>query len=492
MSTNRFVCRLDSCRVQIRTPSHDALLFASSEVPVEEAAISDLVSFCTLADTIREIPASFAPSPLFLGRVVVTPDFHKGSGIAVGTTFEAGGFVVPRCVGKDIGCGMALFVLDLTQEEWARIGARLDSLLRAIFFEGRRDLALSSLQRTAIFEDGLAGLLSIPRPETGLWTHWDKEAVEASLGRFHSGSIASGGTHELFAEFIAGSRGAFTHDDQLGSIGGGNHFVEIQEIAATPEGSTARAWGLKPGAMTLMIHSGSVGIGAQTGAVFDELARKAHPKSHPFPRHGFAILPLEGPCAPLAKSYLSTMRAAANFAAANRFFLGLMALSALSEAIGRCVHGTLLWDAPHNLAWDHGDGTILHRKGACPAEGPSDAFPWGHPVIVPGSMGADSFLLRSEGSSEALFSCCHGAGRTVGRQAGRKGTEAEIANLRVVSKLSPELARQRPDIARVAAESLMEEAPSCYKDVGPIIDTIAQAGIATPVARLRPLLTIKG
>ena len=135
---------------------------------------------------------------------------------------------------------------------------------------------------------------------------------------------------------------------------------------------------------------------------------------------------------------------------------------------------------------------MIHRKGACPAEGPAgDAdFPWGHPVIIPGSMGASSYVLRGHGSVASLCSACHGAGRLAPRQQARQGSAAELEPLRVVTKIDGR--RLRRDVREEWERSLLEEAPSRYKAVTPVIETMVGADVASKVARLWPLLTIKG
>jgi tRNA-splicing ligase RtcB (3'-phosphate/5'-hydroxy nucleic acid ligase) len=174
-----------------------------------------------------------------------------------------------------------------------------------------------------------------------------------------------------------------------------------------------------------------------------------------------------------------------------------MVVRALTEALGREVEARLVYDAPHNLIWDHGDHRMIHRKGACPADGAADlggnadpAFPWGHPVIIPGSMGSSSYVLRGHGSVASLCSACHGAGRLAPRQQSRQGSTAELETLRVVTKVDGR--RLRRDVRDEWERSLLEEAPSRYKDVTPVIATVVDADVASKVARLWPLLTIKG
>lgn len=209
------------------------------------------------------------------------------------------------------------------------------------------------------------------------------------------------------------------------------------------------------------------------------------------------------PHARLAAEYLDAMRNAANFAFANRLCLGLMAIRALSEVVGRPIGSSLVYDAPHNLIWEPDDqagNRHLHRKGACPAMGPSLGMfeHTGHPVIIPGSMGSASYVLAGEGNESALCSACHGAGRGLTRgQAVHvpEGTyEREVLPLRVITAIDPEApqVRGRRDILGRHRQRLLEEAPGAYKDITPVVQTVEDAGVARRVARLAPIMTVKG
>lgn len=484
--------RLDANRVRVCASNDvDITLFANQRVFLDPASVDEIRIFATLSDTLAALNTSgfFADAPARLDRIVLTPDFHRGAGIPVGTVLDARNFVLPKAVGTDIGCGMRLMTIDVTDAEFARLGDNLDRRLRHIFFEGGRNIPMSAAQRTAMFRDGIHGLLQCPHAGEGVWTRWDARTQEADLLRTHRlGALPTEGVFSL-DDFITGSGQAFSRDGQIGSIGGGNHFVEIQRVEDIFDGATARAWGLKKGAITIMAHSGSVGIGHLMGAHFSDEAKAAFPRGAKRPEHGFYPLPVG---APVGRRYLSAMGNAANFASANRLFLGLMAVRALSEALGREVEARLVYDAPHNLIWDEGSGQMIHRKGACPADGPSDdaAFPFGHPVIIPGSMGASSYVLRGHGATGSLCSACHGAGRLAPRQQARRGSTTELEPLRIVTKVDQR--RLRRDVRAGWERSLLEEAPSRYKDVMPVIETVTGAGIASRVARLWPLLTVKG
>jgi len=483
------------------TNNLDVTLFATPEVLIDQASIDEIVSFSRLQDTVESLNGTgfFGDVAAGIERVVLTPDFHRGAGIPVGTVFMANGFVVPKAVGNDIGCGMRLLSTDVGPDELARLDARFDARLRHIFFEGGRDVALSPLQREGVLGHGIQALLDGGRPESSTWAMLDRDNELSDLMRCHAlGGFASDDV-AMFADFIRGSASNptdFTRDDQTGSVGGGNHFVEIQEVLKASDGGTAWRWGLTLGTVTIMAHSGSVGLGHQVGTRFMDLAREIHPGGRR-PEHGFHVLPTDGSHGGQATAYLAGMRAAANFAFVNRLFLGLMVLRAMSETLGRRVEARLVHDAPHNLIWSEGQHRHLHRKGACPALGADDLdpeFPDGHPVIVPGSMGDSSWVLKGRGNQASFCSACHGAGRIAPRGAARKARPDEMSGIRVVGKIDPdgEMIRRRPDIAAEWRRSMLEEAPGAYKPVTPIIDAVAKAGIADPVAELRPILTVKG
>lgn len=508
--------RVDDTRVSIDNPyGVPVTLFANSEVSIESEAVEQLLGFVSLAGTLDEIATAERAGTIepFLGdadpalqRVVVTPDFHRGSGIPVGTVAEARQFVVPQAVGNDVCCGMRLLVTDITQEELAPHLESLPGPLRHTFFRGGRDLPMSPRQREALLREGLWGLheTSSDNADKGLWKLYDSRQQESDLSRVHFQGVLPAKQLFAFDDYVQGSGASDGRDTQIGSVGGGNHFVELQ-VVEDIFGGTAHEWGLKRGAVTIMAHSGSVGLGHAVGGFFNDKARAIFPSRLARPEHGFWPLPARGPHAALAARYLDAMRNAANFAFGNRLFLGLMATRVLGEVLGRPVTSRLVYDAPHNLVWDEerGPGLYLHRKGACPALGPAPdtTSPFrftGHPVIIPGSMGASSYVLAGAGAEGALSSACHGAGRSLSRGDSRRFDEERAAEalgrLRIVTPVDPKSAevRLRRDVMAEYEGRLKEEAPYAYKDITPVINTVESAGVAGKVARLWPLLTIKG
>jgi RNA-splicing ligase RtcB len=514
------VVRIDDARLQIDHPDGVPMtLFATPEVPIEDDAVVQAVDFARLAGTLAEVDrrqraGTIAPfwgdAPGRLARVVLTPDLHKGSGIPVGTVAECHRFVVPQAVGNDICCGMRLVVTDVTADELAPHLDGLSRPLRHLFFSGGRDVPLSPRQREAILRAGLAGLAETydDNAALGLWRGGDGLALAAELPRVHQGGgVPARGLHS-FGDWVRSSGGAHGRDAQIGSIGGGNHFVELQVVDEIADGAIAHAWGVGRGKVAIMAHSGSVGLGHLVGGHFADRARALFPTGVPHPGHGFFVLPTGGPHAAIAAAYLDALANAANFAFVNRLVLARMAVRALADVLGREIEARVVHDAPHNLIWpgagDGDDDTYLHRKGACPALGPdpdggAGPFAWsGHPVIIPGSMGAASWLLAGDGNRDALASACHGAGRSVARGAARHVDPDAWAQardtLRVVTPVDVDdpILRRRRDVMARHDDRLKEEGPWAYKDVTPVIDTVARAGVARRVARLWPLLTIKG
>jgi tRNA-splicing ligase RtcB (3'-phosphate/5'-hydroxy nucleic acid ligase) len=491
-------------------------LFANRDVPIELEAVEQALGFVGLQGTIDAIWAAERAgktSPFWgdtagrLERVVLTPDFHRGGGIPVGTVAEANGFVVPQAVGNDVCCGMRLLVTDITRDELAPHLDAIHRPLRAVFFQGQREIPMSPRQREALLREGLWGILETraDNANTGIWRHYDARTQEADLARVHFQGVLPANGIFAFADYVASSGAIDGRDSQIGSIGGGNHFVELQTIDEILDGSVAHTWGVNAGAITIMAHSGSVGLGHPVGGYFLDQARAIYPAELKHPDHGFYVIPTSGPHAALGAKYLDAMRNAANFAFGNRLLLGLMTVRVLSEVLGRDVEARLIYDAPHNLIWDDQDrGVHLHRKGACPALGGDPSLtgsPFrftGHPVIIPGSMGAASYLLAGQGNEAAMCSACHGAGRSLSRGKSRHVDERTYADtfsrLRVVTPIDPTApdVRLRRDVLAEYHNRLKEEAPYAYKDISPIVQTVEDAAIAKRVARMWPLLTIKG
>jgi len=492
---DRRLNRIDGSRLTIINQYNiQATLFANEQVAVERIALDELFALLELADTVQKVaevaPRYFDRTPK-IEQIAITPDFHKAAGIPVGTVMRTSGFIIPQAIGNDINCGMRLHTTTLSAE---RVQSSLDALetaFRHAYFEGGRDIPMTGVQRDAIFRRGLTGLYdTAPSKDkaTGIWQAWNIRKFSSPLRRIEqNGTMPAERTFGL-ADFI-GKPNQLTRDSQIGSIGGGNHFVEIQVIDKVIDRNQAWAWGLKQGMVTVMVHSGSVGIGHLCGTVFRDKVKEIYPKTLKHPDNGIFILPSGEEHQEVASLFWDCLGNASNFAFANRFFLALIALDRLGKVLGD-FEDNLLYDAPHNLVWRDGE-SFLHRKGATTARADE-------PVLVPGSMGSSSFILVGAGNSEALESASHGAGRALSRGEAAHGYNEEfdefLKKFRVVTPL--DMRRQdlrgRMDILSKKMADLKGEAPHAYKGIGPIVETLEAAGIARPVVELRPLMTIKG
>jgi len=487
---------------------------AGPDVPIESVAIDELLTVLETADTLRGLADATPGLDIEprIDRVVCTPDFHKGAGIPIGTVLRTVGALIPQAVGNDINCGMRVEATSVTVDQVRPHLDRLERRLRHLFFEGGRQIGLTARQREGLLRDGLPGLLAdgVPAgsPGTGdqggtgpgAWGQLGPDDLGDFGGRLHSAGYPVSSA-DGFRDWIT-SGGGTSYDSIIGSVGGGNHFAELQYVSAVHDGATAYAWGLTPGQVVLMVHSGSLSLGHQANATGLDQARAGWPRSVPVPRNRILPMLLDEASAPGRQRYLTAFANAANFAIGNRFFLALMLRAGLAEVTGE-LGSRLVHDAPHNLLWSEPDGTVLHRKGATPAGGadgtgqrPIDLY--GEPVIVPGSMGAPSYLLRGLGNPRALASACHGAGRSIPRGAAARGSDAELdaflREFRVVTPLDhrdPAVAARR-DIVDAWRRDLKQEAPWAYKEVRPVVESLRGAGVAEPVVELQPILTVKG
>jgi tRNA-splicing ligase RtcB len=463
-------------------------------------------------ETIRAAePDFFQDNQAGIEEIAVTPDFHKGSGVPIGTVLKARGFVCPQMPGKDVNCGMRLYTTDLLEDKVRRKLDALEKSIRHVFFEGGRQIPMTRTQRAAMLQQGLAGVLSTAGElkNQGLWRYYDPAQQERDLARVNGRGALM--TDRIFGlgDFTGSDEASF--DAQIGSIGGGNHFVEVQVVEKISDRQTAYNWGLKPGMTVVMVHSGSVSIGHLTGMHFADIVRRIYPKNLKEPKNKLFPLPASERHRCHWDDFWASFANAVNFAFVNRLFLGLMMRACLTEAVGE-HEMRLLYDTGHNMIWpDHDTSNasptqgqvFLHRKGACPARSAAQMagteFAYlGEPVIVPGSMGASSFLLAGLGSTMSLASASHGAGRSLSRgdalHASDEALREFLNHFRIVTPIDPRRAdlRGRRDIIQKWEEEVKKEAPWAYKDISSIIETQTAGGVAQVVAELRPVLTAKG
>ncbi|MQA99182.1 MAG: hypothetical protein GEU78_02635 [Actinobacteria bacterium] len=440
-------------------------------------------------DRAVEQVANVATLPGIVGASLAMPDIHWGYGFPIGgvaaTDPAAHGVISPGGVGFDIGCGVRLVRTSLpwTAEVRPKIGELVDTVARRVprGVGGKGRLPIRPSEVDDVCRDGVRFALS-------RGAGWEEDA-EYTEDR---GALPDPRPSELSDR--AKERGA----PQLGSLGAGNHFLEIQVVDQIRDKRAAEVMDIHEGNVCVMVHSGSRGIGHQacTDHVkkIDGLMRGL---DIDVPDRQLACVPLEHPA---AESYLGAMDAAGNFAKANRQVLTHAAREAFAAVFKRTAGElgmSVVYDISHNLAKMERhdiDGkerlVCVHRKGATRALGPGHTElpdPYdeiGQPVVVPGSMGSASYLLVGRASSRSFASTCHGAGRAMSRTQAKKRMTGE------------ELKRQLEDqgilVARSKWKLLAEEAPYAYKDSTEVVDTCEGAGLSKVVARLRPVGVIKG
>lgn len=397
---------------------------------------------------------------------VLMPDAHEGYGFPIGGVAafsEKTGVISPGGIGYDINCGVRLLVSDISSEE---IHPHVGKLSRAIYEEvpsgvGRGGrLNLKGAEFDAVLENGASRLL-----EMGYGERDDLENLE-SFGRLADADV------KLVSE-NAKARGR----DQLGTMGAGNHFVEVETVENIFDEEAAKKFGLFAGQAVVSIHTGSRGLGHQIATDYIKLMMKALPK------YDIELPDRELACAPFnseeGRDYFRAMSAGANFAWANRQLIAWEVRKAWSEILGE-AGGKLrtLYDVAHNIAKIE-NGLVVHRKGA------TRAFP-GQPVLIPGSMGTGSYVLIGQEKSltESFGSSCHGAGRLMSRAKAKKFFNG--------SELKKNMERSGIAVNSGSLSGLAEEAPGAYKNVDEVVEVIHRAGIAKKVARLKPVAVIKG
>ena len=441
-------------------------------------------------DKALEQVANVAFLPGIVNNSFAMPDIHWGYGFPIGgvaaTDIDEGGVISPGGVGFDINCGVRLLKTNL---EYDDIKDKLEDLIYRLFSDVPAGVGSSGNIKVGAKEEKEI-LLKGARwaVEKGFGTEDDLECTE------ENGEIQG-------ADPQAVSERAFQRGKaQSGTLGSGNHFLEVQEIDQLYDREASDTLGLNLGQVVVMIHSGSRGFGYQ---VCDDYSRKM---VESLEKYKINVPDRQLACAPVnsseAKAYLGAMRCAANYAWANRQCLMHLTRQAFEKVFGSSWQKLgmfLIYDVAHNIAKIEKHKVngqerklCVHRKGATRAFGP--AHPdvperyrkIGQPVIIPGDMGRNSYLLvgTEKAMQETFGSCCHGAGRLKSRTASAKSTSVDI--------LLKELNSKGIIVKASGRNTLVEEAPTAYKDVNEVVDVVANAGIGKRVCRMRPLGVIKG
>jgi tRNA-splicing ligase RtcB len=453
-------------------------------VPARVFADSELLEAIEGDNSLEQLQ-NVATLPGIVGAALAMPDVHQGYGFPVGgvaATLAPDGVVSPGGVGYDINCGVRLLALPIAREE---LGERAEALVHEISRSApagagkNGGLTLSDKLFDRVLGEGPAALVE----ERGIGEPLDVEHTESH------GCLPGADPSAVSERARTRGRG------QLGTIGSGNHFIELQHVDEVHHDHAAAAFGLRTGQVTVLIHSGSRGLGHQVCS--DHVRRM----DQALERFGIRLPDRQLSCAPAsspeAQAYLAAMAAAANFAFANRHVMAHRVREAVSATLGAEVASETkqVYDVAHNVAKleEHdGRSVWVHRKGATRAfpagspDIPEDYSEVGQPVFIPGSMGTSSFVLRGlPGSLERSFgTTCHGAGRRMSRTAAKR--EIQGAELR------RQLEEQGIAVRCASNKGLAEEAPFAYKDVERVVSVVDRAGLAGRVARLRPLGVVKG
>jgi len=459
-----------SFRHDMRVP---ARIYASEKLlrETEDEALIQLVNTTTMPGIVK--------------YAIAMPDIHSGYGPpigGVGAMKYPDGVISPGFVGYDENCGCRLLLSDYKEEEIKRY---LDELATEIQKEvpsglGRgRAIRLSIEQINKILEGGVPYLV-----ERG---YGEKEDIENCE---HQGRM------EMADAFCVSEKAKNRGRDQVGTLGSGNHFCEVQKVEEIFDEEVAKIFGLFKDQVVVMIHTGSRGLGHQNCTDYLRILMPIYPK------YGIKLPDRELCCVPFnspeGQRFFKAMSAACNFAWANRHMITYYVRKAWQKVLGKNVKLKLLYDVAHNIAKieEHDvDGKkmklIVHRKGA------TRAFPAGHPeipdkykktgqpVLIPGTMGTASYVLvGTEKSKEAWYTVCHGAGRTMSRHAAVR----QVSGEKVINKL-----KSKGIIVKCySMRGIAEEAPIAYKDVKNVVEVVHNAGLSKKVAKLKPLAVIKG
>lgn len=437
-------------------------------------------------DASLEQAVNVATLPGIVGSSLAMPDIHQGYGFPIGgvcATDMSSGVVSPGGVGFDINCGVRLVRANLSEPE---VRPKLRELVNQIF----RDVPCGT---------GGSGFVKIsPKELDHVLVEGAGWMVRHGYGEPRDAEYAeAGGALDDADPGHVSDRAKERGRPQLGTLGSGNHFLEVQYVDQIADEEAAQAMGLRKDQVVVLIHSGSRGLGHQ---VCTDFLREMGPAMK---KYGIEIPDRQLACVPIqskeGEAYLGAMRGAANFAWANRQGITHFLRGAFKRIFGDSTQLDLIYDVCHNIAKHERyeiEGkkrdVLVHRKGA------TRAFPPGHPevnpayrhvgqpVFIPGSMGTASWVLAGqEGSMRETFgTTCHGAGRLLSRAAAKKGRDLQS----VLKSLEDAGIYIRSETKK----GILEEIPEAYKDVDEVIEVVHNAGLAKKVARLRPMGVIKG
>ncbi|MGC8604619.1 MAG: RtcB family protein [Desulfomonilaceae bacterium] len=427
--------------------------------------------------------------PGIVAKSIALPDIHWGYGFPIGgvAAFDLDeGVVSPGGVGYDINCGVRLATTAISR---ADIKLKVKDLVDSLY--SNIPSGLGSKGTIRLTQKELSDVAKLG----ARWAIKQGMGDESDLERIEDGGIIAGGGSALISD-----RSFERGKDQLGTLGAGNHFIEIGFVEKIFDEKIAKLWGIVIEQVTLMIHTGSRGFGYQICDEFlAKMIKSVAKEKIDLPDRQLACTRLK---TPLAREYLYAMAAAANFAFANRQILMKLAQDTWLKSMRlspRELKLQLLYDVSHNIAkietHDVNGKSVklcVHRKGATRALPPghpllpSFFINTGQPVLIPGDMGRCSFILvGAQGAMEQTFgSTCHGAGRVLSRNEALRKTKGR--------SIEQELERRNVYVRASGRNTMREEMPDAYKDVSAVVNVVNKAGLARTVARIKPLGVVKG
>jgi tRNA-splicing ligase RtcB len=477
--------KIDDCRWRI-PKSYMSGMRVPGIIYADEKLLKDIKR-----DKAPQQVANAAHLPGIVRYSLAMPDIHWGYGLPIGgvvaTDVEAGGVITPGGVGYDINCGVRLIRTNLTKKE---LKPKFDALLPALFSKipagigSKSNIRVSDKEESEIMVKGARWAVE----KRGFGTKEDLEHTE------ERGCMEGAGPDRVSERAYERGR------SQSGTLGSGNHFLEIQEVDEVYDNGAAAIFDIKKGDITVMIHCGSRGFGYQ---VCDEYAKSM---VRSLSRYNINVPDRQLACAPVrsaeGKDYIAAMKCAANYAWNNRQCLMHRVREVFESVFGTSQEDlgmALVWDVAHNIAKFEKyiiDGKerllCVHRKGATRAFGPGNpALPQdykdlGQPVIIPGDMGRNSYILigTKKAEEETFGSTCHGAGRLMSRKAALRA-EGRYTLLK-------DLEAKGIKVMAAGKGTLAEEAPYAYKNVNEVVDVVHKAGLSNKVCRMRPIGVIKG
>jgi len=454
----------------------DATIFASSAINLESDAVRQLCD-----------AASLPPAR----KVLATADIHVGFGVPIGAVVGMDGAIMPAAVGYDINCGMRLLHTPFSKGEIDTEKVAVDIAREIPLGEGRENLPLDRGGLEIVINQGVGGIATLAqRSGHRAWEAFDEDQFADDLERIEENGC-------LPAETGAVPRKAIEKGGcQLGTLGGGNHFIEIQYVQEVFDSGLGKRFGLFENQIVVMIHSGSRRFGYEVADRYMDVAAQRPENAER--KKMLAYLPTDSRP---GKAYINAMGAAANFAFTNRHIMALLVRRCFNRMFGR-IALPLVYDVTHNMAkleTHAGQRLWVHRKGATRAFGPERMTgtvfaQTGQPIITPGSMGTASFLLVGTGKSEeSLASVNHGAGRVMSRSAALgKARRGKIIKPGLITDEQFKRSMQGIKLITGNNRRIKEEAPDAYKDIEEVVRIVVECGWAKTVARMVPLAVLKG